>query len=171
MAIRSAPLVPSSITRTLICIDSVDDSIITGSLRNPCFPSPIPFQDVDMLMSLMERFFEIISYPQANFRFRSFEGRDSSIPFPHISALPSPHTFDLPKERGAVCTFLLHVKLRKSASWQGILYCLEEDQEWAIHSDLEFILLLERTLCRRFRRRLCRSWSASQLYSPGESSA
>lgn len=171
MAIRSAPLVPSSVTRTLICVDSVDDSIITGTLHNPCFPAPISFRDVDMLMALMERFFEVISYPQANFKFRSFQGRDSSIPFPAIPALPSSHNLDLPKERGTVCTFLLHVKLRKSASWQGTLYCAEEDREWAIRSDLEFALLLERVLCRRFRRRLCRSWSASQRYRPGESSA
>lgn len=170
MPIRSAPLMPSSVTRTLICIDSADDSNITGTLRNPCFPSPIAFRDVAMLMPLMERFFEILSYPQASFKLRSFQCKESSLFFPAISAPPAPHNLDLSKERGAVCTLLLHVKLRKAASWQGTLYCVEEDREWGIHSDLEFVLLLERVLCRRFRRRLCRSWGDSQRNSRGEAS-
>lgn len=142
----TSPL-PNAVTRTVICVDRRIHSDFCGTLYNPYMPGPVSFMHITDIIGTMERFFNQIAYPQPTFEDRSF------LPAPAPAHYPAParplrrymEAPDLEQQRGRLATFVLQVRFRQNASWQGELIWKEGRAVWLFHSTLEMIRLMDQS--------------------------
>lgn len=72
VAMRSLSLVPSTVTKSLICVNEVNPTEIAGLLYNPFLPEPVSFSAVYDIVDILENFFDKLSFPQATYDYRAF---------------------------------------------------------------------------------------------------
>ena len=66
-----------NITKTQICVDSVQDGEPSGFLYNPYMPERIAFLGYLSLINVMDRFFDRMQCPQAYYQYRAWQAKKS----------------------------------------------------------------------------------------------
>ena len=66
-----------NITKTQICVDSVQDGEPSGFLYNPYMPERIAFFGYLSLINVMDRFFDRMQCPQAYYQYRAWQAKKS----------------------------------------------------------------------------------------------
>lgn len=149
-AITNPPRTPNAVTRTLLCIDAVRDADFSGTLYNPYFPAPVPFGQVKDILYTLEDFFDRIAYPQADYQLRSFFAHSPEEPIPRKKLSARCCGDDIfSAHHGRLATFILEVRFRKNATWQGELYWVETQQSAMFYSVLEMLCLLDQAVQER----------------------
>lgn len=149
MAIRGSAMIPSTVTKTLVCVDDNTAMEIAGTIHNPYMPTSVSFQGVSEMINAMDRFFNDISFPQAFYSDRIF-----SEPKTTKKQLDNPErevqrymTDDLfVNEQGKKATFVVQVQFRQNASWQGTITWNEKKKQQRFRSTLELIKLMNNAL-------------------------
>ncbi len=146
MPIRNTSLIPSSVTRTLICVDKVINGDYCGRLYNLYMRRPHEFKSIFHFIRFMERFFDHISYPQAVYECRFFTPLTSKRKMTEgeVRRYMSEEVFET--ERGDKATFLVQVQFRQNASWQGTITWTEEKKTLRFRSMLEMVRLMDSAL-------------------------
>lgn len=143
MASKTMPYIPNSVTKTLICVNAATKSDYSGMIYNHFMPEPKQFNSYMELINIMEDFFDAINFPQPNFRYRSFfpprqeQGEENES----LQAVKYFNDDLFEMHHGKIATFILEVKYRQNATWQGEFIWKEHGQSAAFRSLLEFTKL------------------------------
>ncbi len=127
-----------------VCVDGMVDGVIEGRLYHRYMSDCLAFHGVAPILRCMDELFERINYPQSSVRERSFE---EYIPGGRrVKAEPVLEGNALEDKNGGYMTFLINVRYRQKATWQGWLYCKEKDELIEFNSELELIKSLDTML-------------------------
>jgi hypothetical protein len=138
------------VTRSLICVNSIESRDIAGHIYNPYLPGPVDFYQIADVIRILEVFFNSIRYPQATFSERSFleekapegpQGRPAPVVLTRYMTEE-----ELERQSGRFATFEIQVLYRKNASWQGNFRWREKDRPGYFESALEMIKLIDAAL-------------------------
>lgn len=152
MALRGSRLVPGIVTKTLVCIDSLDDFDYHGRIFNPYMPRPHEFNGIKELLDVLDDFFDNMGYPQPSYAKRSFfpKKRENPGETGLLTENGTYHTIEKYFDdryfidySGTLATFVFLVKFRNSATWQGSAHWIEGLKKYNFKSVLELIRFMD----------------------------
>lgn len=134
--------------RMTVCVDRLDCGEIYGRVLHPVLASPFEYAGVMDLACRMEALFNRMAYPQSSFSARMFCERE-----PRDDGAYSREVFDQMSEvrqcetqSGEKATFIVEVKFRQNATWQGTITWVERKKSQWFRSVLELIKLMNDAL-------------------------
>jgi len=138
--------VTENLKTVLVCVDSYEDTCMTGMLYHSSLDEGKSFGDLMQMILMIEKIIEDTGFPKPTTEKRSFVVQDVSGKAPNIAseekqAIEAEHDFESIK--GEVGTFKIKVMFRQHASWQGSVSWLEGDKTETFRSALELILLID----------------------------
>ena len=141
MPIRGTFLLPSTVTKTLVCIDTIQPAEFRGRFYNIYLPNYVEFNGAFDLVNKMDHIFDDFRFPHAYFDCRSFHPSGSE---PSGAALPKkPACYQdetiFTQEKGEKVTLLLQVVTRQHATWQGMAFCVEKGYSVSFQSIRELM--------------------------------
>ena len=122
---------------TIVCVDSYENSVLTGRLYNPYLESGKEFGSLMQFLQEMERTLDDMAFPQSFTAVRTF----APVPKP---AQAAPET---ERQAGKLATFSVRILFRQNASWQGSVTWMEGGMEQSFRSALELAFLMDNALC------------------------
>lgn len=132
--------------RYLLCLDEGLAGTLYGRIYCGYKPEGVKFKDIDQLVLILDEIMDYIGCPQSSTDKRSY-GRDKDlISFDRTEkreALKSMQKFDIDSHKGQKATFILQVKFRQNASWQGTIRWVEKKETAHFRSALEFIKIID----------------------------
>lgn len=126
-----------------VCIDDSTEGEMTGRIYHCYDQYPWPFANVMRLMEVMEDFFDRISFPQASTQTRTFTNTGN---YTKETLKKIVDARDVAKYRGIKGTFLICVKYRQNATWQGEVEWVEGESVQQFVSVLELLKILSNAL-------------------------
>lgn len=135
---------PSSITKSLICMDDYHAGNMKGRLFNPYCEQHPPFMNCLELVRMMERMMDNFAFPQPCFNERTFFRAQEQRAQPagkEPQRKMSDEVFE--DERGAKATFIVQIRFRRNATWQGTIEWVEKKQCRYFRSELEMLKLMD----------------------------
>lgn len=143
MAVRSRQMVPSTSSRVLIQANREDGGAISGVLYNPYLDVSRRFVDVVELSNRLDEMFDTLAFPQAASSYRAFPGKGRGAPGgAGLDTAEEPVRLS----EGDKNVFVVHVKFRQNASWQGTVMFAGAPQEQRFRSTLELLKILDDAL-------------------------
>ena len=130
--------VPSDHRTCFINVDSYENRQMKGIMYNPYYKCSKAYLSLSEVVVLMSRFLDELLGPSEDSR--SFGKRDE------ICNEWSGEKKLSTEEHGRLATFKIDVLFRQNASWQGVIYWVEESREECFRSVLELILLIDSAL-------------------------
>ena len=130
-----------------ICVDNADALTIQGRAYGQRLSAPIQFTGMGNMLLQLERLMEAQNFPQAFQRIRTFT--PVTTPTGYVPGyLPDDAMTEdeVSAQSGRLCTFILHVLTRQSATWQGSVDWLDGDEPQSFVSDLELLGLVDAKL-------------------------
>ncbi len=155
MSLYISPAIASAVR---ICIDEYKDCDWKGRMYTRLNTEAIPFQNIYEVLNLMTVFWNAIKFPQASTISRTFTG-SQKIQEEQIAAFdvvyPEDGTrdkikvelseTDMEKKQGEQGTFIVKIRYRQNATWQGHVTWVEENKTVPFRSALELIKLIDST--------------------------
>ena len=132
-----------NITKTQICVDSVQDGEPSGFLYNP---ERIAFLGYLSLINVMDRFFDRMQCPQAYYQYRAWQAKKSDQRQPEKEVTQFMAEEALHSKNGEKATFTIQVQFRQNATWQGTIAWMENKKIQQFRSALEMIKLMDNAL-------------------------
>lgn len=140
-----------------VCVDDRYSSDISGRLYHRGRPEPIFFKNSGQLLLEMENWCDRIGYPQPEVLGRKFNrnstrrqaanksNREHSISYNGggTEEVLQVAGEDLLKKEGEEGTFIVHIKYRQNATWQGQVTWAEKKQTCNFRSALELLKLID----------------------------
>ena len=127
-----------------ICVDERLGGEISGRLYHCYSEQAVPFTSIVELITISEKLFEDIGFPQASTKTRTFEEKTEIQPLPKLEKKVLQQ--ELIKNRGKLGTFVLYVQFRQRSTWQGELSWLEKEQQIKFKNSLEFIKTIDQSI-------------------------
>lgn len=130
----------------LVCIDSYSEGAYEGKIfcGYKDFNS-IKFKDLHEMLIIVERIMDTIQCPEATINKRIFKENDEDY-FDKSKireAKKAMRNFDVNSKKGQKATFILQIKFRQNASWQGTIKWVEKKQTLNFRSALELIKIID----------------------------
>ena len=124
-----------------VCVDSDAGSRMSGRIYHRFSNQPIPFLGVEGVLFSIEKLMDEWEYPQSTLKMRSFAGvslHQRRQPGMARKAINDPlaHT-------GQDATFVVHVKYRQNATWQGTVTWADKNKQQNFRSALELLKLMD----------------------------
>lgn len=126
-----------------LCLDDHGNGNLKGEFYHYYAEEGVQFQDSWEMIRKMDAFFDVLNFPQAATVYRSFEKKPVTTGTAHKHIEKKVSAEQLLVQRGKVGTFIVVVQYRQNTSWQGRMYHVEKDKDYAFASELEFISLLK----------------------------
>lgn len=129
-----------------ICVDDVNAGGCLGKLYHRYSEGPIVFKDTSQMLVMMEEFYDWLGYPQASTESRSFiakPNRASTKKKGDVNMLNDEH---VTSKSGDKATFVVHVKYRQNATWQGSVVWADKNKTCNFRSALELLKLIDSAL-------------------------
>lgn len=146
MAIRGAPLMPSTVVKTLVCVDDIIDQDMTGRIYNLYMPKPVEFVSVFGFVSVMDKFFDEIAFPQSVYGDRVFAQKPETSKKLKKEVKQYMPDDIFTSEQGRKASFMVQVQFRQNATWQGTITWMDEKRTQRFRSTLEMIKLMDNAL-------------------------
>ena len=127
------PIRGNEFRRTTVCVDSYENSVMTGRFYNQYLSSSVEFHSLLDFLTKMEEVLDDMKFPQAFKTYRSFGEDAFAVPFESVSKT-------VPKS--LLASFEIRILFRQNASWQGSVTWIEGKQEQSFRSTLELIFLM-----------------------------
>lgn len=131
-----------------ICVDHVDGRYLSGRIASQRLKAPVVFSDVNHLISQLDAAMDAQQFPKAFQQIRTFSaeaapGPDVPVALSAEEMMPEEHVSSL---HGEKTTFLLHITMRRNASWQGFVDWLDGNPRQTFDSTLDFLNALDQRL-------------------------
>lgn len=130
-----------------VCIDEFSAQNCQGRLYTQYDAEPFPFLSLIDMTLQMDHFFDEWDFPQSSTIPRTFR---KSVEFRRRqSILESGRPMDHARvysQSGKTSTFVIRVKYRQNATWQGEIVWLEESLHTSFRSALELLRILQDAL-------------------------
>lgn len=127
-----------------ICVDNKANGEISGRMYHCYTESAIPFASVVELITIAERLFEDLSYPQASTKTRTFEEKEEIQSISKLEKKVSQQ--DLMQYRGEKGTFILYVQFRQKSTWQGEVSWMEKEESFKFMNSLELLKIIDQVV-------------------------
>lgn len=129
-----------------ICVDRIQDQDIAGRIYHVCADEPVHFSSAGNMMIQIDTLCDRMGYPQAAVVARSFKGRSHAEKKKEGGAANMRKPEEILKQNGEEATFVLHIKYRQNATWQGSVTWAEENVRRDFRSALELLKLIDSAL-------------------------
>ena len=120
----------------------VDGQAFSGRIAGQRLHSAIAFSDINDFLSRVDAVLDSQQFPRAFQRLRSFTDKEQ----PDVPAVMSPEELQqaqaVEQLKGERATFLLLVRSRQNADWQGHIDWLDGQPPQRFSSTLEFVKIL-----------------------------
>ena len=125
-----------------ICVDSIENSCISGRIVSQRLSAPVAFSDVTDFLVQVDALLDVQKYPQAFQRIRSFTDKE----LPDVPAVMTTEEMASPDAveqlSGRLTTFLLYIYSRQNASWQGAVDWLDGSPKQNYDSSLALMKMV-----------------------------
>lgn len=128
-----------------ICIDRCTQGDYSGRLWNLYRKEPITYTNSIDLIRKMENFFNDIDFPQNSTVSRSFK-KNEVIRKKKEGVVAQMDAKDIMAKKGDIGTFIVHVKYRQNATWQGEVIWADKKEKKYFRSVLELLKLIDSAL-------------------------
>lgn len=123
-----------------VCVDRRSSEACTGRLYCRYTEESIPFQNEYHLLKILEELMDRIGYPQSSVEMRSYRKKDRVFgELPGIMIRGE----EIFQKRGRLGTFVIHVRYRQNATWQGDAAWLEKGTVKPFRSALELLKMMD----------------------------
>lgn len=95
------------------------------------------------LIKIIERLLDRIDYPQSSVKIRSFQEKEEKRLLKPEKVLEGR---EVANHSGKLDTFLVHIKYRQNATWQGEIRWVEKGKNVSFRSELELLKLMDNAL-------------------------
>ncbi|MHC1724023.1 MAG: hypothetical protein AB9836_12565 [Aminipila sp.] len=130
----------------LVCIDKCIDGALIGRIYSGYNKvNSMRFRDLHEMLIIIDEIMDAIQCPGASTNKRGFRS-DKKIALNRTEireAKKAMRKFDTGSESGEKATFILQIKFRQNASWQGTVQWVEKKQELNFRSALELIKIID----------------------------
>lgn len=129
----------------LICIgvDTYDKTEYSGRIWHQYADDPIPYRTTIEVIWIMERLFNEWNFPQNAVIFRSFtDAKNLSATRRKRGAELQMDVNRIQNKDGEKGTFIVHVKYRQNATWQGEVIWAEKNKRQGFRSAMELLHLI-----------------------------
>jgi len=130
-----------------VCVDSDPGSRMSGRIYHRFSDQPIPFLGAEGVLFSIEDLMEEWDYPQSTMEMRSFA--KSSSHGRRQPGMARKTVNDPLAYTGQDATFVVHVKYRQNATWQGTVTWADKNKRQNFRSALELIKLMESAMDER----------------------
>lgn len=127
-----------------VCVDERLEGEICGRIYHCYSEQAVPFTSIVELITISEKLFEDIGYPQASTKTRTFEEKTEIQSLPKLEKKVAQQ--ELIQQRGKMGTFLLYVQFRQRSTWQGELSWMEKEEHIKFRNSLEFIKAIDQAI-------------------------
>ena len=130
-----------------ICIDQKEGEELQGRIYHCYQKEAVPFSAIVEMIRQSEKLFDEISFPQASTRTRSLVKSDTTTSS-RMQVRPDRvvDVGEVMSHEGKIGTFIINVKFRQNAEWQGEMLCIEKDEKIFFSNTLELIRTLDEAL-------------------------
>lgn len=129
-----------------ICVDDVNSEGYTGRLYHRYSKVPIEFRDTSSMLTSMDTFYDWIGYPQSSTESRSFRDRPERVMAKKKGDVKMLNDEYVTGKTGDKATFVVHVKYRQNATWQGSVVWADKNKTCNFRSALELLKLIDSAL-------------------------
>lgn len=125
----------------LISLDAKPDAGMAGRLYSGYYRRFYTFNSETELLFAVDQLCDSMQFPQASFQSRSFESKYTKTIVRKVeNFMESDIETALKQDRA---TFLVHIKFRQNATWQGSITWVEQEKTQNFRSALEMLKLME----------------------------
>ena len=126
-----------------ICVDEIQNGELSGRIYHCYSEKACPFSNAVRLVELAENLFDMLQFPQASTKMRTFSDgvRKQEKPIEKKLSVE-----DIQNERGKKGTILLYVQYRQRSTWQGEVKWVEGNRQWKFFSELELFKIIHQAL-------------------------
>lgn len=128
-----------------ICVDGILRGDEMGRLYHVFSERPFYFQDTGRLFKTMDTILDYLDFPQASMTSRRFIDREDKTVRGKKTVMEVKNK-KAKEQRGNKATFIVHVRYRQHASWQGEVTWVESRQSVGFRSALELMKLIDSAL-------------------------
>lgn len=143
-----------------ICIDAYNDSGWMGRIYTRLKKEPIEFRNMDKMIDILGSFWDIIGFPMESTIRRQFTDRQVlqsqlqkrvaiEVSYPEDGSKDKIKVElseeDMDNKHGEQGTFIVKIRYRQNATWQGHVTWVEKNKTVPFRSALELIRLLDST--------------------------
>ena len=114
-----------------ICVDDRQHGENSGRVYCCYSREAMYFAHEYQLLNIIEGFLDRIDYPQSSVKIRSFQEKEEKR-FPRPEKVLESR--EVASYRGKIGTFLVHVKYRQNATWQGSVTWVEKKEKQQFRS-------------------------------------
>lgn len=131
-----------------VCCDSMEGYDWKGRLYTRYGKEPAVFRNAGELISILEKFYNWIGYPQASMIERSFSGTGAK---PDKKKEKEERQVvvvgmeEMERQHGEKATFVVRIQYRQNATWQGQVTWAEKNKTINFRSALELLKLIDST--------------------------
>lgn len=127
-----------------ICIDNRKDGECSGRIWYLYGGQPVLFSSTVDLLKKMDGFFDFLNYPQASTKSRTFHMENKiRKPEEKKEAVVQMAAQELLEKKGDKATFIIHVKYRQNATWQGEIIWADKKKKKCFRSALELLKMID----------------------------
>lgn len=132
-----------------VCIDRAEEGDYSGLAWDQYHMEPVPFNTMMDLIRHVESFFDEIGFPQRSTVPRSFDGTEPdkagrrSVFHQNRNIEKVMSMDELEEKRGDQGTFIVQIKYRQNATWQGQVIWAEQNKKMYFRSALELLHLID----------------------------
>lgn len=133
----------------LICIgiDQTESGDYSGRIWHQYQDEPIRFKNAMDLIREMDMLYDEWNFPQKSTAGRQFEHKHDSTENQHKRRAVAPMDVRrIQDKKGDKGTFIVHVKYRQNATWQGEVIWAERNKKQCFRSALELLKLIDGAL-------------------------
>ena len=126
-----------------ICVDDRQHGENSGRVYCCYSREAMYFAHEYQLIKIIERLLDRIDYPQSSVKIRSFQEKEEKRLLKPEKVLEGR---EVANHSGKLDTFLVHIKYRQNATWQGEIRWVEKGKNVSLRSELELFKLMDNAL-------------------------
>lgn len=124
-----------------ICVNEKEHGEMNGQLYHCYSKEPIAFGNVIELLTIAEKLYDRICFPQASTKTRRFTEEEPQVQVKRPEKVAE--QTEIIGHRGKIGSFVLCVRFRQNSTWQGEVIWLEKGIRKRFSNTLDFIKILD----------------------------
>ncbi|WP_243125442.1 hypothetical protein [Clostridium transplantifaecale] len=126
-----------------ICVDHVDQGDYSGKIWNLYEKTPVTYVNTMDMLRKMDLFFNRLDFPQESTVCRSFGKAAERGKKRQEEAVRQMEPSEMFRNKGEKATFIINVKYRQNATWQGEVIWVDKKETKFFRSALELLKLMD----------------------------
>ena len=129
-----------------VCINDNQNGDYQGQMWHPFSDDPIDFNGIIDLLVLLDKLLDEWDFPQRSLDRRTFDGREKQKRHKGIvidKVEEANGVRNVQNRSGKLATFIVQVKFRQNATWQGVVLNKESGEDTEFESAMELLRIID----------------------------